>query len=72
MSGTRAKNRKNDLKTYSDVYYLFEDLLPNFQKNFNLDNDTIETFTFEDAHYFCDIIASYSFHKIPTKVHWTT
>ena len=71
MSGTRAKNREYDMKTYSDVYYLFQDLLPHFQNNFNIDNDTIKTFTFEDAHYFCDIIASYSFHKIPTKVNWT-
>ena len=31
----------------------------------------MDNFRFADAHYLCDIIAAYDFHKIPLKEIWT-
>ena len=63
--------RSQDKITFGNLYHLFQNLLPKFKKQFNLEDDLINSFRFADAHYFCDVIASYNLHKTPLKENWT-
>jgi len=62
--------RHNDT-TYASVMYLRDDLKKQYQAQFHLSQEEVDSMTFHDAYDYADAIFAQRFHGYPQHVRWT-